>query len=161
MDKQTFVETMKIACDYYGREFTPELTKIYYEELGGMQVRELEECIRHHIRTMKSFPQIAHLRPAGNNTSQDLRKPQHHEHPEWRRHWESAEKIMRAKLNGRGVRLAETFLFPLNDLVDAALESAQRVEAFYDDDDANKRIVESAAYGNLNVLLANQFRSVA
>ena len=157
MDKPTLAKTLQIAGDYYGKELTPELIKIYDEELGGMTQRDLEESIRHHIRTYKSFPQVAHLRPAGQNTSQDLRQPQHHEHPEWRTHFEAAEKMMRGKLAGEAVEVSGDYLFPLSPLVDRAHEVAMRVERFYEEEPLNDKAQESAAYGGLNVLLANSF----
>lgn len=157
MDKQTFAQSMQVAGDYYGKDLTPDVLKIYYEELGGLTVRELDEAIRLHIRTMKSFPQVAHLKPTNPQSSRDLRKPQHHEHPEWRKHWEGAERLMRAKLTGKPAITNETYLFPLAPLIEAAHESAQKLEGIYEDETDNEKVRESAAYGNLNVLLARQF----
>ena len=81
MNKQDFVATMQPAVDYYRNDkFTQDVAKVYYEELGGMTTRELEEAIRGHIRTMKSFPQVAHLKPVKEYTG-PARKPSHYEHP--------------------------------------------------------------------------------
>lgn len=80
MDKETFASTMQLAVDYYKHDLSKEAWQFYYEELGGMTTKELEEALRKHMQTLKSFPQVSHLRPqrAVKLLQEKKDLPQHH-----------------------------------------------------------------------------------
>ena len=156
MNRETFMEVMSTAMRYYNKDLDPEVLKIYYDELGGMARNELEEKIRDHIRKMRSFPQIAHLKV----WQEKVHQPLHSDHPEWSRHWAAGEAMLRTKMNGVATKIEGNFLFPLAPLVEEAFKNGQHMDRIYVNEADNDRAVESAMYGRLNVLLAQKFGGI-
>lgn len=120
MDKSTFAKCMKPAVSYYGKDLDSEAMQIYYEELAGYTIPQLENAVRGHIANSKFFPKIPDLRKRIIGT-EEVVKPKESNYPkEYARHREATDRLFEALIDGHEYETEGTFMYPLENVAEAA-----------------------------------------
>lgn len=98
MDKETFTEiiTKQLIDHYHADDLTAETWRFWWEELGGLNEKELSEAIRIHKQNMKSMAQPAHILEAHREGKKKAKKSTSYQmHPEWNRHQIAMNNLIR------------------------------------------------------------------
>ena len=123
MDKETFAECFELPLNYYNRTLTEAEWTFYYEELGGMTVRELQDAIRKHMASLKSFPLTSHLRPERKTQILEGNKRKDpRDHPEFNRTYLACINLMHKRWEGDPFAGTGEQTFPID--VDSVVKQA-------------------------------------
>lgn len=125
MQRERFVEIFEIALNYYNKTMTEAEWDFYYEELGGMSERDLDKAIRTHMASLKSFPQVSHLRPERKQQIMDGKKRKDpRRHSEFQRTSIACDRLFEARIDGNpdaGKDTDATYPINIEPVVDQAV----------------------------------------
>lgn len=125
MSKETFAECLAPALEYYNHELTEQTWQFYYEELGGMPVRELQENVRRHMATLKSFPMVSHLAPQ-KQTQERKRGIDGRNHPEFGRTYTACVRRLEDWVAGKSMPSDATYPVDIGPIVSHAIAYFKR-----------------------------------